>query len=193
MRPAAGTRGVADRIRVTQGWIRPPLFLLVVCCLLIYGGGPGGAVCADGRPYHTVVRVYDGDTILVSGPDGRRVIRLLGIDAPETSKGKGETGQPYSKKSRQYLAGLILNRKVILVTFGKDRYERTLAVVYHDGRDINRAMIRAGLAEVYRGRTSEGFDKAPYRKTETQARQSKTGMWRQGADYISPIRWKHPR
>ena len=54
-------------------------------------------------------------------------------------------------------------------------------------------MIRAGLAEVYRGRTPDGFDKAPYRKTEAQARKNRTGMWRQGADYISPIRWKHPR
>ena len=104
------------------------------------------AVCADARQSHTVLRVYDGDTILVSGPDGRRVIRLLGIDAPETSKGKGEPGQPYSKKSRQYLAGLILNRAITVISFGNDRYDRTLAVIYQDGRDINHAMLRAGPA-----------------------------------------------
>lgn len=150
-------------------------------------------VCADALKSYTVLRVYDGDTILISGPGGRKVIRLLGIDAPETSKDKGEPGQPYSKKARQHLAGLILNRTVTLVVYGEDRYQRTLAVVYCDAQDINHAMIQAGLAEVYKGRTPDDFHKAPYLKTEAEARQAGTGMWRQGADYVSPIRWKHPR
>ena len=185
--------GVVEQVRVMRRRIRRHVFLLVVCFLWINGDGCGRLALSGEQKSHTVLRVYDGDTILVSGPDGRRVIRLLGIDAPETSKGRGEPGQPYSKKSRQYLAGLILNRKVTLVTFGNDRYDRTLAVVYHDGRDINRAMIRAGLAEVYPGRTPDGFDKSPYRETQAQARQNQTGMWRQGASYVSPNRWKHPR
>jgi len=160
---------------------------------LINGNGLGRVTCADELKSHTVLRVYDGDTILVSGPGKNKVIRLLGIDAPETSKGKGKPGQPYSKKARQHLAGLILNRTASLITYGEDRYHRILAVVYCNGQDINHAMIQAGLAEVYRGRAPDDFDKAPYLKTEAQARQSRTGMWRQGADYVSPIRWKHPR
>jgi endonuclease YncB( thermonuclease family) len=53
-------------------------------------------------------------------------------------------------------------------------------------------MIQAGLAEVYRGRTPDEFDKTPYLASEAQARQARAGMWRQGSDYISPLRWKHP-
>jgi len=144
-------------------------------------------------PAYTAIRVYDGDTILVRGSSGPETIRLLGIDAPETSKGKGEPGQPYSRKSQHYLADLVLNRTVTLKVYGRDRYDRVLAIVYCGDRDVNRAMLAAGLAEVYRGRTPEGFDKAPYLETEAQARRSKIGMWRQGAAYVSPIRWKHPR
>ena len=119
--------------------------------------------------------------------------RLLGIDAPETSKGKGEPGQPYSRAAQRHLADLILNRTVTLAVYGEDRYHRVLAVVYYESRDINLAMIQAGLAEVYRGRTPDGFAKAPYFASEAEARETRTGMWQQGDAYVSPIRWKHPR
>ena len=148
---------------------------------------------ADSTPIYNVVRVFDGDTIRVKGADGQTTIRLLGIDAPETSKDKGTPGQPYSRKSQRYLAGLVLNHPVTLEVYGRDRYGRCLAVVYCDGRDVNRAMLLAGLAEVYRGRMPDAFDKAPYLAAEEQARRSQTGMWRQGDAYVSPIRWKHPR
>ena len=168
--------------------------LLLIGCLLWLGlASPGGVSAADGADIYTVVRVYDGDTILVEGPGGRKQVRLLGIDAPETSKGKGEPGQPYSRKAQRHLAGLILNRPVTLSVHGADRYQRILAVVYCGGQDVNRAMLQAGLAEVYRGRTPEGFDKSPYLASEAEARKAETGMWRQGDDYVSPIRWKHPR
>ena len=151
------------------------------------------SLAADSLAVYTVIRVFDGDTIQVKGIDGKTTIRLLGIDAPETSKGKGKPGQPYSRKSQQHLAGLVMNRAVSLKVYGQDRYGRSLAVVYCNGQDVNRAMLQAGLAEVYRGRTPETFDKAPYLATEEQARRSQTGMWRQGDAYVSPIRWKHPR
>jgi endonuclease YncB( thermonuclease family) len=154
--------------------------------------GPKGLPAAEDIAGYTVIRVYDGDTVLVKGVDRQKKVRLLGIDAPETSKGKGEPGQPYSRKAQRYLAQLTLNRAVTLEVYGRDRYDRVLAVVYCDRLDINRAMLEAGLAEVYRGRTPEAFDKTPYWAAEKQARQSQTGMWRQGAAYVSPIRWKHP-
>ena len=165
--------------------------LLIALCLFLAAGIPSGP--AAGEQEHTVLKVYDGDTILVTDRSGRKRVRLLGIDAPETSKGRGQPGQPYSQKSRRHLSDLILNRKITLATFGEDAYQRLLAVVFCEGRDINLAMIEAGLAEVYRGRTPRSFDKAPYREAESRARQAMAGMWRQGADYVSPIRWKHPR
>jgi endonuclease YncB( thermonuclease family) len=193
MPPAAGTSAAADRVHPLQRQFRRYAVLAAVGLLWLGATGGFWAVCAEASEPYRVLRVYDGDTILVSGAGGRKVIRLLGIDAPETSKGKGKPGQPYSRVAQRYLAGLILDRTVTLVAYGEDRYNRLLAVVYCESRDINHAMIEAGLAEVYRGRTPDGFDKSPYLATETEARESRTGMWRQGDDYVSPIRWKHPR
>jgi endonuclease YncB( thermonuclease family) len=183
----------ADRIRPLQRQIRRYAALVAVGFLWLGTTGVFWAVCAAPPEPYRVLRVYDGDTILVSGAGGRNVIRLLGIDAPETSKGKGEPGQPYSRAAQRHLADLVLNRTITLAVYGEDRYHRVLAVVYCESRNINHAMIEAGLAEVYRGRTPEGFDKAPYIATQAEARKTRTGMWQQGDDYISPIRWKHPR
>ncbi|MES0350248.1 MAG: hypothetical protein ABUK19_05975 [Desulfobacteria bacterium] len=38
---------------------------------------------------YEVTWVYDGDTIKAQGPEGEIRVRLMGIDAPETSKKKG--------------------------------------------------------------------------------------------------------
>ena len=51
-----------------------------------------------------VVRVTDGDTIKVVNNGKASTIRLVGIDAPETSKEKNQPGQPFSRKSTRYLA-----------------------------------------------------------------------------------------
>ena len=45
--------------------------------------------------------------------DGKKTtIRLAGIDSPETSKWRNEPGQPFSRKSTEHLAGLVLNKNV---------------------------------------------------------------------------------
>ena len=187
------TKAAADQLRSAKHWTQHLLGLLAIGFLGVAASGCTAAVHGEDAEHYTVVKVYDGDTILVAGDAGRHMVRLLGIDAPETTKGKGETGQPYSQKSRRHLAGIILNRIVTLRPFGRDRYDRVLAVVHCDGQDINHTMIRVGLAEVYRGRTPGQFDKAPYLRSEAQARKAGIGMWRQGSAYVSPIRWKHPR
>jgi endonuclease YncB( thermonuclease family) len=98
-----------------------------------------------------VTRVYDGDTVKGKGHDIEIKVRLVGIDAPETSRKKRDPGQPYSQQAKKYLAGLILNRTVDIKGYGLDRYNRILGVIYLDGRNINLEMVKAGLAEVYRG------------------------------------------
>ncbi len=140
-----------------------------------------------------VIRVYDGDTVLIAHGDDRRLVRLLGIDAPETSKSKGQPGQPFSARARRYLAERILSRCVELDGYGDDRYGRRLAVIHLEGENINLEMIRRGLAEHYGGRTPDGFDRRPYRQAEATARANRRGMWIQGANYRSPLDWKHRR
>jgi micrococcal nuclease len=93
----------------------------------------------------SVTRVVDGDTIRVSGVSSEMTIRLVGIDAPETSNKKREPGQPFSQQSTKHLAGLVQNQTVEIKEYGTDRYGRILAVVFLDGKTINLEMVRAGL------------------------------------------------
>ena len=137
-----------------------------------------------------VTRVTDGDTIKVTGDGSKITIRLVGIDAPETSKKKHEPGQPFSQKSTKYLASLVLNKVVDLKSYGTGRYGRTLGVVFVSGKNVNLAMIKAGLAEAYKGRPAKGFNPQPYKTAEQEARSNKRGMWIQGGEYLSPKDWR---
>jgi endonuclease YncB( thermonuclease family) len=114
----------------------------------------------------------------------------VGIDAPEKSRKKHEPGQPFSQASTKYLVSLVLNKYVDMVPYGTDRYGRTLGVVYVDGKNVNLEMIKAGLAEVYRGKPAPGFDNDPYQLAEDEARIAGKGMWSLGNKYISPRDWR---
>jgi endonuclease YncB( thermonuclease family) len=85
--------------------------------------------------------VPDGDTIKVECQGNTTYILLVGIDAPETSKKKGEAGQPFSQKSKKYLASLVLNKFVEIKDYGTGRYGRTLGVVYVDAVNVNQPQI----------------------------------------------------
>jgi endonuclease YncB( thermonuclease family) len=108
-----------------------------------------------------VNRVYDGDTVKAKGHGIEIKVRLVGIDAPETSRKKREPGQPYSQQAKKYLTEVVLNKTVNIKGYGLGPYNRTLGVIFLSGKDINLEMIKAGLAEVYRGKPPRGFDTAP--------------------------------
>ncbi len=138
-----------------------------------------------------VTKVYDGDTIQVDKMGNKTIIRLVGIDAPETSKRKYVQGQPYSQKAKKHLTSLVYHTTVDIKSYGQGRYGRTLGVVLlYWKTDVNLEMIKAGLAEVYRGKSPKGFDIAPYKKSEAEARQAKRGMWSLEGEYISPRDWR---
>lgn len=100
---------------------------------------------------YQVTRVIDGDTIEVKKGQTKLTVRLAGIDAPETSKKKHEPGQPFSQQSTSLLAKLVLNKSVDVKSYGADRYGRILGEVFVDGNNVNLEIVKAGLAEVYRG------------------------------------------
>ena len=138
-----------------------------------------------------VTRVYDGDTILVTrNRTDTKKVRLVGIDAPETSRKKYEPGQPYSLQSKKYLTSLVLNRTVTITSYHLDVYNRVLGVVVWEGININLEMVRSGLAEVYRGNSPKGLDIEPFWKAEKEAKAAVRGMWSLGDRYISPKEWR---
>jgi micrococcal nuclease len=77
-----------------------------------------------------VFRVTDGDTVKVRDGKVEKIIRLVGIDAPEISHKKREPSQPFGQAATKYLAGLVLNKTVEIKEYGQDRYGRTLAWIF---------------------------------------------------------------
>ena len=109
------------------------LTLLITHCLAL-------ADTLSGR----VVRVTDGDTIVVLGPDNtQHKIRLTGIDAPERK-------QAFGTKSKEHLSDLIAGKSVIVDFDKRDRYRRILGKVLLDGEDMNLEQLRAGLSWHYK-------------------------------------------
>jgi len=85
---------------------------------------------------------------------------------------------------------LVLNETVKIKSYGLDRYSRMLGVVFTNGKNANLEMVKAGLAEVYRGRSPKGFDVKIFKQAEKEAREAERGMWVQGDKYISPRGWR---
>jgi endonuclease YncB( thermonuclease family) len=136
-----------------------------------------------------VIKVYDGDSLLVQGMGLTLKIRMVGIDAPETG-GSRKAGQPYSRKAHLFLARQIKDRSVSLKTYGLGGYNRILAEVFINETNMNLEMLKAGLAEVYQGSLPKTFNAAPYLAAQDQAEKRRIGMWVQGSRYKSPRQWR---
>ena len=121
-----------------------------------------------------IIKIIDGDTVYfqANNDDDYKKLRLVGIDAPEMK-------QPFGHKSRQCLANLINNKLVQIITYGEDRYKRTLAKIIIEKIDINQAMIKNGCAWFYRRykNTLGKDDQVMYDKAEIFAIENKKGLF----------------
>ncbi len=110
-------------------------FKHAIAVMLILGA-PAIAVCQYDR-VDTVLKVIDGDTILVES--GNKV-RLIGIDTPEK-------GMPGSNEATSRLTGLLQGVSVrVQACEEKDRYGRELAVLFIGDINVNLLMLEEGLA-----------------------------------------------
>lgn len=97
-------------------------------------------------------RAIDGDTLQV----GREVIRILNIDAPEIGGAKCDSERTRGLEAKRRLAALI-DRGVMSLKRGdgsrlRDRYGRTLALVFVDGQDVGERLVAEGLARRWNGK-----------------------------------------
>jgi endonuclease YncB( thermonuclease family) len=85
---------------------------------------------------------------------------------------------------------LILDKEVEIKGYCLDRLNWILGVIYPEGKNINLEMVKAGLAEVYRGGPPRGLDLDPFWLAEKEAREALRGVWSLGDEYISPRKWR---
>jgi endonuclease YncB( thermonuclease family) len=122
-----------------------------------------------------VMRVIDGDTIVVEG--GKR-IRYLGIDTPETvdwRKGVQCFGPEASRLNKELVEG-----KRVRLERDKsdtDRYNRPLRYVWLGDVLVNEFLIREGYAiENFYGSADKKYRERLH-AAEEEARREKRGLW----------------
>lgn len=128
----------------------------------------------------TVVRVVDGDTIVVLLAGEEKKIRMIGMNSPESVDPRKKV-ECFGKEASAHLSELLSGGSVVLVadaTQGDvDKYGRLLRyVMLEDGTDINAAMIADGYAYEYT--YDEPYERqSAYQALEREAELAERGLW----------------
>ena len=134
-----------------------------------------------------LVGVTDGDSITVVLNGRETEIRLYGIDAPESR-------QAHGRESTRALREILTGHDLTIRSMTEDRYGRTVALVFADGKNVGEAMVTGGAAWVYARYCDADFCER-WRKSEQKARKAGLGLWRDAApqppwDWRTSNRWK---
>ncbi|OOS25786.1 hypothetical protein B0680_01765 [Moraxella pluranimalium] len=114
-----------------------------------------------------IVGISDGDTATCLDKQNQQLkIRFAQIDAPEK-------GQDFGQAAKKQLSELIFDKQVALAVHDKDRYGRTVAEVFVDGKNVNKLMVATGYAWAYRAYMTD----SDYLLLETQAKSQGIGLW----------------
>lgn len=149
--------------------------------LALAGGGGDAGRDADGRPgggTARVLRVVDGDTIVVGRAGGRTdTVRYIGIDTPESVKPDTPV-QCYAKAASHENERLVAGRTVRLVVGAepRDRYGRLLAYVYADGALVNARLLAGGFARTLTIPPNDRFANR-FSVLQMRARRAGRGLW----------------
>ncbi|MBI1335336.1 MAG: hypothetical protein GC164_00060 [Phycisphaera sp.] len=166
-------------------WLSATVVVAVLAILdrrgaFLYDGGDTHRY--DGRSLR-VVRVIDGDTLVVDAPDADRRdthVRLWGIDTPETAKpDRNLPTEPYADDATDMTRSLCEHQTVTLhleASRIRDKFDRLLAhVELPDHTALAEHLLAAGLARA--------DDRWPHRDLERfalieqQAKMDGSGLW----------------
>jgi micrococcal nuclease len=137
----------------------------------------------------TITKITDGDTVQAITPEGTKLkVRLYGIDAPETPKGK-IPGEPFGNDARSYLATLVGQQTVRVEIRDIDRYRRMVAILWLGERNVNQEMIASGMAEAYGEYLKQPY-RTPFLQAEQEAKAQGKGIWSQGSRYERPSQFR---
>ena len=122
-----------------------------------------------------VVRIIDGDSLVLSVSGQQRECRLIGIDAPEWAQ------SPWGERARNHLhalvdkAGSFLELETDVEHF--DKHGRLLIYLRdQSGNLINAKMVEEGMALTFNKRPNLRHA-ALFRTAESRARSARKGIW----------------
>jgi micrococcal nuclease len=140
----------------------------VVCALWVAGCTTDG----DDSDSWRSVRVVDGDTLEVSGPDGDLTVRLIGINTPESD-------ECFGGQATEALAGLVAGEELVLVEDRSDvdQFGRALRYVETvDGVDVGAELVERGFA-IARRYPPDDARAEIYSDLQRDAQREQRGLW----------------
>ena len=119
-----------------------------------------------------VLRVIDGDSVIVENNNNEITLRLKYIDAPELN-------QSFGKESKSFLQKLVSHKDIHVSSSYKDRYGRSLSEIFFYENNvaiyINAKLIKSGHAWVYKNYRSNEY----LMNLEKDAKFNKRGLWKE--------------
>ncbi|MGE4553161.1 MAG: thermonuclease family protein [Desulfovibrionaceae bacterium] len=145
---------------------------------------PAADAPVQGQSAWKLLRIIDGDTLVMNGPEGQEHVRLIGVDAPELRQEFGSTARAFAA---DFLArgGLILE----LDQEHRDQYDRLLAYVWSGDAMLNEALVATGLALAVDYPPNERHRKLLTRAQE-RARTNHAGFWAVGGLKQTPRQFR---
>ena len=127
-----------------------------------------------------IVRIIDGDTVVIDRNNATETIRLIGVDTPELHH-PTKPVQCFAREAAAYLTSLLKDRSVRVVADptqdSHDKYGRTLAYLYRDdGLFINKSLIEEGYGYEYTYEVPYVYQKE-FKAAQTDAREQQKGLW----------------
>ena len=129
-----------------------------------------------------VVKVVDGDTIVVLREGRGQKIRLYGVDTPES-------GQAFGRVAKRFASRRAAQRTARIEPVATDRYGRVVALVHLGDDLLNEALVGAGLAWVYERYCKRRPLCGRWKSMQGKARRAKRGLWAD-ANPTPPWDWR---
>jgi micrococcal nuclease len=136
----------------------------------------------SGLPTAEVLRIIDGDTIDIAGPEGTaQRIRLIGIDAPELSDPRRPGPQCFAFAAAATTEAHLRGKTIALESDPsqgeRDLYARFLRYVWlPDGRMLNLELIAAGYAKEFTFERAYRYQ-AAFKGAQRTALDANLGLW----------------
>ncbi len=137
-------------------------------------------IAENSREHAELVRVVDGDTIVVRVAGNEEKIRIIGINTPESVK----TNSPvecFGKEAGEHISDLLEQSGTLRIETDptqdtRDSYGRLLAHVFIDDVNIGNQMVFDGYAYEFTYREPYIYQ-SDYRNAQTDARNNNRGLW----------------
>lgn len=137
-----------------------------------------GSLQNAGPGMYTVVRVIDGDTIVISYNGNSEKLRFIGVNTPEINHPE-KGAEPFGVEAAEYTQKLLENQTIRLKfdVQQRDEYGRLLGYVFLvDGTFFNARLLQEGYAQVMTVPPNDKYAE-DFVWLEREARKAEKGLW----------------